>query len=115
MVSKSMEDAARTLGAGTWETIRKILVPLIKPGLLTGWVVVFVDCMKELPATLILRPIAFDTLAVRVWMEASEALWEMAALPALLIVIAGLIPIAIIINSLSSINGRSGRSGVQIT
>jgi iron(III) transport system permease protein len=111
MVSRSLEDAARTLGAGTWETIRKVLVPLIKPGLLTGWVVVFVDCMKELPATLILRPVAFDTLAVRVWMEASEALWEMAALPALLIVIAGLIPIAIIINSIN----RSGRGGVQIT
>lgn len=111
MVSKSLEDASRTLGAGTWETVRKILLPLIKPGLLTGWVIAFVDCMKELPATLMLRPLAFDTLAVRVWMEASEALWEMAALPALLIVIAGLIPIAIITNSMS----RGSRDGIQIT
>ncbi len=111
MVSKTVEDAARSLGAGTWETIRKILLPLIRPGLLTGWVVVFVDCMKELPATLMLRPIAFDTLSVRVWMEASEALWEMAALPSLLIVMAGLIPVALIINAIN----RGGKDGLQIT
>ncbi len=111
MISRSMEDAARTLGAGTWERFRKILLPLIKTGLFTGWVVVFVDCMKELPATLMLRPLAFDTLAVRVWMEASEALWEMAALPALLIVTAGLIPIAFIIRKIS----RGDKDGVQIT
>ncbi|MFZ3092148.1 MAG: iron ABC transporter permease [Nitrospirota bacterium] len=111
MVSISVEDAARTLGAGTGRTIREILLPLIRPGLFTGWVVVFVDCMKELPATLMLRPLAFDTLSVRVWMEASEALWEMAALPALLIVIAGLIPIALIINRIN----RGGRDGLQIT
>ena len=84
---------------------------MIRPGLFTGWVVVFVDCMKELPATLMLRPLAFDTLSVRVWMEASEALWEMAALPALLIVIAGLIPIALVINRIN----RGGRDGLQIT
>lgn len=108
-VSGSLEDASRTLGAGTWGTIRKILLPLIKPGLLTGWVIVFVDCMKELPATLMLRPIAFDTLAVRVWMETSEALWEMAAPPALLIVITGLVPIAILIRRIS----RGGWNGIQ--
>jgi iron(III) transport system permease protein len=111
MVSISMEDAARTLGAGTWEMMRKILLPLIKPGLFAGWVVVFVDCMKELPATLMLRPLAFDTLAVRVWMEASEALWEMAALSALLIVMAGLIPIAFIISRIN----RGAKNGVRIT
>jgi iron(III) transport system permease protein len=103
-VSKSLEDAARTLGAGPWRTIRRILLPLIKPGLLTGWVIIFVDCMKELPATLMLRPVAFDTLSVRVWMETSEALWEMAAPPALLIVLAGLFPIALLIR-------RTGRGG----
>lgn len=108
-VSRSLEDSSRTLGAGTWVTIRKILLPLIKPGLLTGWVIVFVDCMKELPATLMLRPIAFDTLSVRVWMEASEALWEMAAPPALLIVLAGLVPIAILIRRIS----RGGWDGAS--
>ncbi len=105
MVSRSMEDAARTLGAGTWKTFKNILFPLIRRGILAGWVVVFVDCMKELPATMMLRPLAFDTLAVRVWIEASEALWEMAALPALLIVIAGLIPLIIIIKKMGVQNG----------
>ncbi len=108
-VSKSLEDASQTLGAGTWRTISKILLPLIKPGLLTGWVIVFVDCMKELPATLMLRPIAFDTLAVRVWMETSEALWEMAAPPALLIVLAGLVPIAILTRRITK-GGWNGSS-----
>jgi len=107
-VSKSLEDAARTLGAGPWRTIRRILLPLIKPGLLTGWVIIFVDCMKELPATLMLRPVAFDTLSVRVWMETSEALWEMAAPPALLIVLAGLVPIAILIRRID----RGGWHGI---
>ncbi len=110
MVSRSLEDAGRTLGAGTWKTIRRILLPLIRPGMLTGAIIVFVDCMKELPATLMLRPVAFDTLAVRVWMDASESLWEMAALPALLIVIAGLIPIAIIINR----TNRGMRDGIEV-
>lgn len=110
-VSRSLEDASKTLGAGTWVTIKRILFPLIKPGLLTGWVIVFVDCMKELPATLMLRPIAFDTLSVRVWMETSEALWEMAAPPALLIVLAGLIPIAILIRKIS----RGGINGISAT
>lgn len=109
MVSRSMEDAARTLGAGTWRTFKDILLPLIKRGILAGWVVVFVDCMKELPATMMLRPLAFDTLAVRVWVEASESLWEMAALPALLIVLAGLMPLIIIIKKMGD------KSGVQIT
>lgn len=111
LVSKSLEDASRTLGAGTAETIRRIVLPLIRPGLLTSGVVVFVDCMKELPATLMLRPLAFDTLAVRVWMEASEALWEMAAPPALLIVIAGLLPIVIIIKRMK----RNVHDGAEIT
>jgi iron(III) transport system permease protein len=105
MVSKSMEDASRTLGAGTWKTFKDILLPLIRRGILAGWVVAFVDCMKELPATMMLRPLAFDTLAVRVWVEASESLWEMAALPALLIVLAGLIPLIIIIQKMGVQNG----------
>jgi iron(III) transport system permease protein len=98
MIPASIEDTAKTLGAKRWQRFRQILFPLLKPSLLTGWVVVFMDCAKELPATLMLRPLAFDTLAVRVWMEASESLWEMAALPALLIVIVSIVPTAFIIN-----------------
>ncbi|MEW6410299.1 MAG: iron ABC transporter permease [Nitrospirota bacterium] len=109
-VSRSVEDAAKTLGAGTWRTMTRVLLPLIKPGIFTGWMVVFIDCMKELPATMMLRPLAFDTLSVRVWVEAAESLWDMAALPALLIVISGLIPITFIIRK-----SNGGKDGVQVT
>jgi iron(III) transport system permease protein len=97
-VSVSLEDASRTLGMTTYQTIKKIILPLIKPALLTAWILTFVDIIKELPATILLRPLAFDTLAIRVWMMASEELWELAALPALLIVLAGLSPIVYIAN-----------------
>jgi iron(III) transport system permease protein len=110
-VSRSLEEASRTLGAGVWKTITRITLPLIKPGLITGWVVVFADCMKELPATLMLRPLGFDTLSVRVWMEASEAFWDMAALPALMIVIAGILPIAYLIR----LGTRKGVKAIDIT
>ena len=53
---------------------------------LVAWILMFLQCMKELPATLLLRPVGFDTLAVRIWLEASEELYQLAAPPALLIV-----------------------------
>ncbi len=96
-LSPSLEQASRTLGKGLWATFRNITIPNIKGGIIVGWVIVFVDCMKELPATMMLRPLGFDTLAVRVWVEASESLWEMASIPALMIVISGLIPLVIVI------------------
>jgi iron(III) transport system permease protein len=99
-VSTSLEDASRTLGMTAGRTIKKITLPLIKPALLTGWILVFVDIIKELPATMMLRPLAFDTLAIQAWMMASEELWALAAAPALLIVLAGLIPIAYIVNKM---------------
>ncbi|MCX7793461.1 MAG: hypothetical protein N2257_03510, partial [Thermodesulfovibrionales bacterium] len=104
-----IEDASRVLGAGKLRTFKEVLFPLIKRGIMAGWIIVFVDCMKELPATMMLRPLAFDTLAVRVWVEASESLWHMAALPALLIVLAGLMPLLIVVR-------KTGiRDGVEIT
>ena len=95
-LSPSLEHASRTLGKGLWATFRNITIPNIKGGIIVGWVIVFVDCMKELPATMMLRPLGFDTLAIRVWVEASESLWEMASIPALMIVITGLIPLVIV-------------------
>lgn len=97
-VTESMDMAARSLGASPATTLRRIHAPLMGVGILTGAVLVFVDVMKELPATLFLRPIGYDTLATRVWQFTTEALWEQAALPALTIVLAGIIPAAIIIH-----------------
>ncbi|RMH79296.1 MAG: iron ABC transporter permease [Acidobacteria bacterium] len=105
MVSRSKEEVARTLGASTWRTFYRVLLPLIKGGLFSGWLIVFVDCMKELPATLLLRPLAFDTLAVRVWIDAAESLWEAAAVPALMIVAVGIIPLIIVIGKMGYKDG----------
>jgi iron(III) transport system permease protein len=68
-------------------------LPLIRRGLSAAAVLVFVDVVKEMPATLLLRPFGYDTLAVRVWQFTSESLWEAAALPALTIVLVGLLPV----------------------
>jgi iron(III) transport system permease protein len=89
-VNPNIEEAARTLGAGTWQTLRRVTLPLIKNGFLAAWVLMFLQSMKELPATLLLRPVGFDTLAVRVWLEASEEYYQLAAPSALLIVILAL-------------------------
>jgi len=95
-ITPSMELAARTLGFGTWRTLIKVHLPLLRPGLLTALLVVFVDCMKELPATLLLRPFNFDTLAVGVYHQAGDEMIERASLGALVIVAAGVIPIIVL-------------------
>lgn len=86
-VNPNLEEAARNLGAKGIRTFMRITFPLVRKGFLGAWLLMFLLCMKELPATLLLRPIGFDTLAVRIWLEASEELYQLAAPPALLIVI----------------------------
>jgi iron(III) transport system permease protein len=92
-VSPRIDEAARSLGYAPWKVLGKVIVPLVAPGLLAGGALVFVSAIKELPATLILRPPGFDTLAVRVWVESSEAVYHMAAPAALLIVLVSVIPL----------------------
>jgi len=95
-VTPGMDMAARTLGHGPMATFFKVHLPLIRSGVLIGVLVVFVDSMKELPATLILRPFNFDTLATYVYQFASDELIEQASLGALGIVLAGLIPVVVL-------------------
>ncbi len=95
-VTPGMDMAARTLGHGPIATFFKVHLPLIRSGVLIGVLVVFVDSMKELPATLILRPFNFDTLATYVYQFASDELIEQASLGALGIVLAGLIPVIVL-------------------
>lgn len=95
-VTPTMDMAARTLGHGPLATFFKVHLPLIRGGVLIAVLVVFVDCMKELPATLILRPFNFDTLATYVYQFASDELIEQASLGALGIVLAGLIPVIVL-------------------
>jgi iron(III) transport system permease protein len=95
-VTPTMDMAARTLGHGPMATFFKVHLPLIRGGVLIAVLIVFVDCMKELPATLILRPFNFDTLATYVYQFASDELIEQASLGALGIVVAGLIPVVVL-------------------
>lgn len=95
-VTPVMDMASRTLGHGPMATFFKVHLPLIRGGVLIGVLVVFVDCMKELPATLILRPFNFDTLATYVYQFASDELIEQASLGALTIVLAGLVPVVVL-------------------
>ncbi len=96
-ITPSMDMAARSLGVAPGGVLRRIHLPLLRRGLFTAGLLVFVDVMKEMPATLLLRPLGYDTLAVRVWQFTSESLWEAAALPALTIVAAGVLPLLVLV------------------
>jgi iron(III) transport system permease protein len=94
-IPPSLDDAARSLGAPAGVALRRIHLPLMRGGLATALVLVFVETMKEMPATLLLRPFGLNTLAVEIWERTSEAMWQEAAPPALAIVLAGLLPVAL--------------------
>ena len=89
-ITPNLEEVARTLGLNVRETWWHVTLPLIRNGVIVAWVLIFLRTMKELPATLLLRPVGFDTLAIRVWLEASEEYYQLAAPSALLIVLVGL-------------------------
>ena len=91
--------ASRTLGLSFQRTIARITIPLIKKSIIAGGVLSFVDIMKELPITLLLRPFDFETLATYTYQFAKDEMLEAAALPALMIVVAGLVPV-ILMNSM---------------
>jgi len=96
-IPASLDDAARSLGVSVGGTLRRIHLPLMRGGVLTAVILVFVETMKEMPATLLLRPLGLNTLAVAVWERTSESLWADAAAPALAIVAAGLVPVLVAI------------------
>ncbi len=91
-----VEDAARTLGCNPLAVLRRVHLPLLRASLLSAALLVFVDVMKELPATLILRPFNFDTLAVETFQLATTERLDGAAVPSLLIVATGLIPVVLL-------------------
>lgn len=101
-VTPSMDMASRSLGHSYFSTLVRVHLPMIRRGALTAMLVVFVDCMKELPATLILRPFDFETLATQVYQYASDELLEQSALSALVIVLVGLIPVLLLNKSIQS-------------
>jgi len=95
-VRPSLEDAARGLGRSRWSVLGTVTAPLASRGILAGAALVFLTTIKELPATLILAPIGFDSLAVRVWSASSEAFFAKAALPALMLLALSSVPLAVL-------------------
>ncbi|HEV8308314.1 MAG TPA: iron ABC transporter permease [Methylomirabilota bacterium] len=108
-ITPGMDMAARSLGVPPWGVLRRVHIPLLRPGLFTAGLLVFVDVMKEMPATLLLRPLGYETLAVRVWQFTSESLWEAAAAPALTIVAAGILPVIVLVRSSARVLPRVRR------
>ena len=96
-VNPSVEEASRSLGKTRLQTLRRVTLPLISRGVLTGAALVFLTTMKELPATLLLRPTGFDTLAVRIWSTANDLFYARAAAPALLLVAVSALPTYLIL------------------
>jgi iron(III) transport system permease protein len=92
-ITPNIDEAARGLGLTGWATLRRVHLPILKGGIFTAAALVFVDVMKEMPITLMTRPFGWDTLAVRIFEMTSEGEWEQAALPAVTLVLAGLLPI----------------------
>ncbi|MCK9487821.1 MAG: iron ABC transporter permease [Xanthomonadales bacterium] len=89
--------AARTLGAGRWRRTRQLLLPLLRPGVFAASLLVAIEVMKEMPATLMMRPFGWDTLAVRIYAFTIEGMWHEAALPSLILVGTGLVAIWLLV------------------
>lgn len=102
-IRPSLPEAAQSLGQSGWAVFWRVYLPLLLPGVLSAALLVFVDVLKEMPATLLMRPFGWDTLAVRIFGLTSEGDWARASLPALTLVIVGLIPVIVLIR-------RSGRT-----
>lgn len=96
-LSPSLDQSARTLGRGPWGVLREIHLPLLTPAISGASLLVFIDCMKELPATLLLRPLNFETLSTHLYAEAARGTYENGALAACLIVAFGLLPVVLLI------------------
>jgi len=96
-VSPNVEEAARGLGRTPLRVFSSVTLPLVRPGIISGAALVFLLTMKELPATLILSPIGFQTLATSIWSAASEAFFAQAAAPALLLILTSSVPLAFLL------------------
>lgn len=101
-IRPSLWQAARSLGASNWEILWRVSLPLLRTGLMSAGLLVFVEVMKEMPATLLLRPFGWDTLAIRVFEMTSEGQWERAALPAVTLILTGLVPVLLLVRRSST-------------
>ena len=91
--SPDLEDASRGLGRGPFATLSRVTIPLARPGLLAGAALVFLSVMKELPATLLLRPNGFETLAIRIWSTTGEGFYTRASVASLALLAVSIVPL----------------------
>jgi iron(III) transport system permease protein len=98
-ITPNQEYAARSLGVSGLSLLRRLHLPMLRGGLLTGLLLVFVDVMKEMPITLMTRPFGWDTLAIRVFEMTSEGEWQRAALPSVALVLVGLLPVILLMRN----------------
>jgi iron(III) transport system permease protein len=108
-VTRNVDAAARVLGTGVWGTVSRVHLPVLRPAVATAALIVFVDVAKELPATLILRPFNFDTLAVQAHRLASDERLQGAAVPSLMLAALGLIPVLLVMRRMGRGAGGAGR------
>ena len=99
-------DASKTMGIGFFKSIKKIIIPLIFTNILVGGILVFVDILKELPITLLLRPFNFETLATYVYQYASDELLQESSFAALIIVVVGLGPVIFLNSTLQKVSQK---------
>jgi iron(III) transport system permease protein len=92
-IGPALEEASRSLGVGALGTLRRITIPLLRPSVLAGAALVFLSVMKELPATLLLRPTEFDTLPVRIWSATNELFYTQASFASLALIAASALPL----------------------
>ncbi len=90
-------EVARSLGVSRWQRLWRVDLPLLWPGVVTAFLLALVEVAKEMPATLMMRPFGWDTLAIRIFELTTEGQWQMAALPALILVVLGALPVIILI------------------
>ena len=95
-IPRSVDEASLSLGVAGGGLLRRVHLPLLRGGISATLLLLWVETMKELPATLLLRPIGLKTLAIEIWERTSESMWEEAALPALTLVLVGLVPLLIV-------------------
>jgi iron(III) transport system permease protein len=96
-INPRFEEAARSLGLSSWEVVARITIPLARSGIIAGLALVFLNVMKELPTTLILRPIGFRTFATRIWAAYDEAFLSSIAIPGLLLIVVSAFALVIIL------------------
>ena len=105
-IHPNLMDASKTMGVGFFTSLRKIVIPLIYTNILVGGILVFVDILKELPITLLLRPFNFETLATYVYQYASDEMLEESSFAAIIIIVAGLGPVIYLNSTIKKITKK---------